>query len=141
MATPTVCPHDNQAITTPGPYYRQVHPNSFQNGQALPGSFIIKSTGCHYALSLNDGHRTTPDRCYREYTENNGRRSAAVLEVPLDELTQTGVFLIVDSPDGITCAHVDALYKETTSHKNRSDAQKALITAANRRRLAYIPEH
>ena len=140
MGPPTVCPHDNQAITTDGPYYRQVHPNNFQNGQALPGSFILKNTGCHYGLSLNDGACTTAVRCHREYTQNSGGLSAAVLEVSEQELTDTGAFAIVDSPDGITFAHVDALYKQPMSSKLRKDADKALMTAANRRRPAYIPE-
>ena len=139
MGTPTDCPHDNQAITTDGPYYRQVHPNNFQNGQALPGSFILKNTGCHFGLSLNDGARTTADRCHREYTQNSTNQSGAVFEVSGQELADTGAFVIVDSPDGITFAHVDALYKQPMSHKLRGDAQKALITAANRRRAAYVP--
>ena len=139
MATPTVCPHDNQAITTTGPYYRQVHPNNFQNGLALPGSFVLKNTGCHYALSLHDGHRTTPARCFQEYTENNGHSSAAVVEVSPTELTETGVFVVVDSPDGFTYAHVDALYNVPMSRKNRSDAQKTLIIAANKRGPVFVP--
>ena len=140
MGTPTVCPHDNQAITTDGPYYRQVHPNHFQNGQALPGSFILNSTGCHFGLSLNDGYRTTADRCHQEYTQNSGKLSAAVLEVSEQELTDTGAFVIVDSPDGVTFAHVDALYQHPMTRKQRSDVDKALMIAANRKGSAYIPK-
>ena len=140
MGSSTDCPHDNQAITTGGPYYRQVHPNNFQNGQALPGSFILNSTGCHFGLSLHDGVRTTADRCHQEYTKNSGKPSAAVLEISNQELTNIGAFVIVDSPDRITFAHVDALYKQPMSNKLRKDADKELMTAANRRGPAYIPK-
>lgn len=139
MGTPTVCPHDNEVITTGGPYYRQVHPNHFQNGQALPGSFILKNTGCHFALSLNDGARTTAKRCHQEFTQNSGNSSAAVLEVSVQELTDSGAFVVVDSPDGITHAHVDALYQQPMSSRLRGNAGKALLTAANNRGPAYIP--
>ena len=139
MGTPTVCPHGNQVITTGGPYYRQVHPNHFQNGQALPGSFILRNTGCHFALSLNDGARTTADRCHQEYTQNSRNKSAAVLEVSKQELTDSGVCVVVDSPDGITYAHVDALYPQNMSNGLRGKAAKALMTAANNRGPAYIP--
>ena len=100
MATPADCPHDNPAITGDGPYYRQVHPNNFQNGRNL---------------------------------------SAAVLQVSRQELIDTGASLIVDSPDGITFAHVDALYEKPMSNRLRSNAGKALLTAANRRGPAYVP--
>ena len=140
MGSSTVCPHDNQAITTDGPYYRQVHPNHFQNGQALPGSFILNDTGCHFGLSLHDGARTTAECCHQEYTKNSEKPSAAVLEVTEEELKGTGAFVIVDSPDGITFAHVDALYKHSLSNKLRKDAGKALMTAANRRGAVYIPK-
>ena len=139
MGTPADCPHDNQAITTDGPYYRQVHPNNFQNGQALPWAFILNSTGCHFALSLHDGVRTTAARSHQEYTQNSGKLSAAVLQVSEQELRDTGAFVIVDSPDGVTYAHVDALYKQPMSRKLRDDAGKALMTAANKRVPAYVP--
>lgn len=141
MGSCTVCPHDNEVITTDGPYYRQVHPNHFQNGQALPGSFILNGTGgCHFGLSLHDGARTTADRCHQEYTKNSEKPSAAVLEVTKEELRDTGAFVIVDSPDGITFAHVDALYEQLISKKFRKDAGKALMISANRRGPAYIPK-
>ena len=139
MATPADCPHDNPAITGDGPYYRQVHPNHFQNGQALPGSFILNDTGSHFGLSLHDGARTTAERCHREYTQNGGNLSAAVVQVSRQELIETGASVIVDSPDGITFAHVDALYEKPMSRRLRSNADKALMTAANRRGPAYIP--
>ena len=114
MGAPADCPHDNLVVDIEGPYYRQVHPVNFQDGVALPGSFILNATGrenarCHFALSLNDGVRTTADRCHREYTQDGKRRSAAVLEVTRQELTDSGALFVVDSPDGITYAHVDAL--------------------------------
>ena len=90
MATPANCPHDNPTITGDGLYYRQVHPNHFQNGQALPGSFILNDTGCHFGLSLHDGTRTTAERCHREYTQNGRNLSAAVLQVSRQELIDTG---------------------------------------------------
>ena len=55
MGASADCPHDNPVITTHGPYYRQVHPNHFQDGIALTGSFILGNTSCHFDLSLNDG--------------------------------------------------------------------------------------
>ena len=139
MGTPAVCPHDNPAITSLGPYYRQVHPNNFQNGQALPGSFILNDTGCHYGLSLHDGARTTAKRCHGEYTKS-GRQSAAVLEVSEQELSDSGKFVIVDSPDGTTFAHVDALYRQPLSNRQKSNVQKELLIAANKRGPAYVPE-
>ena len=45
----------------------------------------------------------------------------------------------MDSPDGITFAHVDALYEKPMSNRLRSNAGKALMTAANKRGAAYIP--
>ena len=142
---PADCPHDKPVITTHGPYYRQVHPNNFQNGVALPGSFVLnpttdpENTRCHFALSLNDGTRTTAQRCHREYTQIGGKKSAAVLEVTEQELTDSGTLFIVDSPDGITHAHVDALYKCSLTRGQREKAQKALLTAANKRGPAYVP--
>ena len=62
------------------------------------------------------------------------------LEVTKEELKDTGAFVIVDSPDEITFAHVDALYKQLLSNKLRKDVGKALMTAANRRGPAYIPK-
>lgn len=140
MGTPTVCPHDNQAITTDGPYYRQVHPNNFQNGLALPGSFILGDTGCHFSLSLNDGVRTTAERCHQEYVQNSGRKSATVLQVSKQDLTDSGAFLIVDSPNEIIFAHVDALYKQPMSNRQKKDVDKELMTAANKRGPAYVPK-
>ena len=140
MGSCTVCPHDNQVITTDGPYYRQVHPNYFQDGQALSRAFILNGTGCHFGLSFHDGARTTAKRCHQEYTKNSGTPSAAVVEVTEGELTDTGAFVIVDSPDGITFAHVDALYEQLISNKLRKDASKALMISANRRGPAYIPK-
>lgn len=139
MGTPTDCPHDRPVITTDGPYFRQVHPNKFQDGQALPGCFILNDTGCHYGLSLNDGARTTAARCHREYTHNSENTSAAVLEVSAHELAATGVLKIVDSPDEVTYAHVDALYEKPMSSRQRRAAGKELMAAANRRGPAYIP--
>lgn len=144
MGAPADCPHDNPVITTHGPYYRQVHPDYFQDGVALPRSFILNPTGpeyarCHFALSLNDGARTTADRCHREYTQNGNRRSAAVLEVTKQELTDSGALFIVDSPDGITHAHADALYNHPMTRKERDNVGKALMTAANKRGPAYAP--
>ena len=138
MGTPAVCPHDNQAITTHGPYYRQVHPNNFQNGVALPGSFVLQNTGCHFGLSLHDGARTTADRCHGEYAKS-GRESVAVLEVSEQELSDSGKFAVVDSPDGKTFAHVDALYRQPLSNRQKSNVQKELLIAANKRGPTYVP--
>ena len=140
MGTPAVCPHNNPPITTNGPYYRQVHPNNFQNGRALPGSFILNNTGCHYGLSLHDGARTTADLCHQEYTQDGNRRSATVLEISDQELTHSGVFVVVDSPDAITYVHVDALYKHALSNRQRKNADRELLVAANKRGLVYFPE-
>ena len=141
MGTPAVCPHDNQPITTQGPYYRQVHPNYFQDGLALPRAFILQDTGCgsHYGLSLNDGIRTTARRCHREYTHNGGYSSAAVLAVSEQELRESGAIAIVDSPNEITFAHVDALYKQPMSRRQRDNVGKALIAPANKRGPVYVP--
>ena len=133
------CPHDRPVITTDGPYYRQVHPNDFQNGVALPVAFRVKDTGCHYGLSLHDGVRTTAQRCHREYTVNGGNKSAAVFEVSLQELVGTGASKVVDSPDGISFAHVDALYENPMNHDVRQGVRSELTLAANRRGAVYVP--
>ena len=90
-------PHDHRTITSGGPYYRQVHPNNFQDGRVLSPAFVLQDTGCHLALSLNDGSRTTAARCHREYTQQSGHQSAAVLEVSADELAASGSHRVVDS--------------------------------------------
>ena len=66
--------------------------------------------------------------------------STSVLEVSEKELTGSGAFVVVDSPDGITRAHVDALYKPPMSSKQRKDVDKGLMTAANKRGPAYVPK-
>ena len=35
MAASAQCPHNHPTITSGGPYYRQAHPNNFQDGRAL----------------------------------------------------------------------------------------------------------
>ena len=72
MADPVQCPHNHQTVTNAGPYYRQVHPNNFQDGRAISPAFVLQDTGCHFTLSLSDGSRTTAERCYREYTQQSG---------------------------------------------------------------------
>ena len=141
MATPEDCPHYNPVITTHGPYYRQVHPDNFQEGRALAPSFILHDTGCgcHLGLSLNDAVRTSAERCHQEYIQNSGRPSAAVFEISETDLTKTGATLIVDSPNDISFAHVDALYKKPMTNKQRNDARKALANAANTRGPVYVP--
>ena len=37
---PEECPHGNATITGGGPYYRQVHPNNFQDGRVLSPAFV-----------------------------------------------------------------------------------------------------
>ena len=104
MATAAECPHDNRTITTGGPYYRQVHPNNVQDGRALSPAFVLQDTGCHLTPSLNDGSRTTPERCHREYTRYNEHQSPAALEVTGDELSASGADSVVDSPNEQTYA-------------------------------------
>ena len=69
---PEGCPHGNATITGGGPYYRQVHPNNFQDGRVLSPALVLHDTGCHLTLSLNDGARTTAERCHREFTAKGG---------------------------------------------------------------------
>lgn len=141
MATPAVCPHDNPAITTSGPYYRQVHPNNFQDGRALSPAFVLQHTGCHLTLSLNDGARTTAARCHREYTLTGEPLSAAVLEITLQELEESGTDRVVDSPDEQTHAHVDAMYGKPLSRRQQRNVGQSLAAAANRRGPAYQPHY
>ena len=42
MAAAEQCPHDHQTIANGGPYYRQVHPNNFQDGRALSPAFVLQ---------------------------------------------------------------------------------------------------
>ena len=81
MAIPPECPHGNYRIKTGGPYYRQVHPRNFQDGRVLPPAFILQETSCHLTLSLNDGARTTAQRCHLEYTQQGQRLSIAVARI------------------------------------------------------------
>ena len=140
MATPPECPHGNDRIETGGPYYRQVHPRNFQDGRVLPPAFILQDTSCHFTLSLNDGARTTAERCYLEYTGQGQRLSAAVVELTVQELEDSGARGIVDSPNEETDAHVDALYEAPMSRRQRREASQSLSAAANRRGPAYLPE-
>ena len=141
MAAPEQCPHDHQTIANGGPYYRQVHPNNFQDGRALSPAFVLQDTGCHFTLSLNDGSRTTAERCYREYTQQAGRQSAAVLEVITDELAASGSYHVVDSANEQTHAHVDAMYEKPMSRRQQRNAAQSLAAVANRRGPAYLPAH
>ena len=140
MATPPECPHGNDRIETGGPYYRQVHPRNFQDGRVLPPAFILQDTSCHLTLSLNDGARTTAERCHLEYTGQGQRLSAAVVELTVQELEDSGARHIVDSPNEETDAHVDALYEAPMSRRQRREASQSLSAAANRRGPAYLPE-
>ena len=140
MAIPPECPHGNDRIETDGPYYRQVHPRNFQDGRVLPPAFILQDTSCHFTLSLNDGTRTTAERCHLECTRQGQRLSAAVVELTAQELEESGAGLIVDSPNEETDAHVDALYDRPMSRRQRRDTAQALSAAASRREPAYLPE-
>ena len=141
MAIPAQCSHGNRTITTGGPYYRQVHPNNFQDGRALSPAFVLQDTGCHFTLSLNDGTRTTAERCHREYTQNGERQSAAVLEVTADELATSGANRVVDSPNEQTHAHVDTMYEKPMTRRQQRNAAQTLASAANRRGPAYLLYH
>jgi hypothetical protein len=46
---------------------------------------------------------------------------------------------VVDSPNQITYAHADGMFKHDLSRKARSNIEKALITAANERGPAFVP--
>ena len=141
MAAPERCSHDHQTINNVGPYYRQVHPNNFQDGRALSPAFVLQDTGCHFTLSLNDGSRTTAERCHREYTQQGGRQSAAVLEVTAAELAASGSHRVVDSANEQTHGHVDAMYEQPMSRRQQRNAAQSLVAAANRRGPAYLPAH
>ena len=134
---PTVCPHDNLRVVAGGPYYRQVHPNNFQEGRALSSAFTLQDTGCHLTMSLNDGARTTAERCYLEYTQNGERLSAAALTITEQELVESGAAGIVDSPGEETHAHVDAIYEKPLSRRQQRNVGQFLATATNRRGPAY----
>ena len=133
----TVCPHDNPRVVAGGPYYRQVHPNNFQEGRALSSAFALQDTGCHLTMSLNDGARTTAERCYLEYTQNGERVSAAALAITEQELVESGAARIVDSPGEETHAHVDAIYEKPLSRRQQRNVGQFLAMAANRRGPAY----
>ena len=139
MAASEQSPHDHETVTTGGPYYRQVHPNNFQDGRALSPAFVLQDTGCHFTLSLKDGSRTTAARCHREYTQQDGRQAAAVLEVSPDELAASGSDRVVDAPNEQTHAHVDAMCDKPMSRCQQRNAAQALVAAANRRGPAIFP--
>ena len=140
MAIPPECPHGNDRIETDGPYYRQVHPRNFQDGRVLPSAFILQETSCHLTLSLNDGARTTAQRCHLEYTRQGRRLSIAVAELTGQELEDSGATHIVDSPNEDTDAHVDALYERPMTRRQRRDVAQSLSATANQRGPAYLPE-
>ena len=81
---PEKCPHGNTTITGGGPYYRQVHPNNFQEGRVLSKAFVSQNTGCHLTLS------------HREFTAKGGRLSAAVVSISTDELAESGAERVAD---------------------------------------------
>ena len=139
MGTPSLCPHDNPTITAGGPYYRQVHPNNFQDGRVLSPAFVLQDMGCHMTLSLNDGARTTARRCYLEYTGGGERSSVAVLEITSRELEESGAVRVVDSPNEQTHAHVDAIYQRPLSRRQQRNVAQFLTVSANKRSPAYRP--
>ena len=132
------CDHRRNRIETTGPLYRQVHPNNFQDGRALPPAFILQETSCHLTLSLNDGARTSPGKCYNEYTAT-GRKSAAVLQPTNQDLYESGQELISDSPNDQTTAHVDAAFPVSMSRRERRETAQSLAKATNRNGTAYVP--
>ena len=136
---PEECPHGNATITDGGPYYRQVHPNNFQDGRVLSPTLVLQNTGCHLTLSLNARARTTAERSHREFTEKGGRLSAAVVSISTDELAESGAERVEDSPNEQTHAHVDALYDQPLSRRQRRNVAQSLVIAANRKVPAYIP--
>ena len=136
---PEGCPRGNATITGGGPYYRQVHPNNFQDGRVLSPAFVLHDTGCHLTLSLNNGARTTAERCHREFTAKGGRLSAAVVSISTDELASSGAERVVDSPNEQTHAHVDPMYDQPHSRRQRRNVAQSLVMAANRKVPAYIP--
>lgn len=136
---PADCPHDNPTLTTGGPYFRQVHPNNFQEGRVLSPAFLLQDTGCHLILSLNDGARTTAELCHRQYTRNGQRSSAAVLELTASELSGSGAHRVVDSPNQETQAHVDALYLKPLNRRQQRNVGQFLAAVANRKGPAYLP--
>ncbi len=136
---PEECPHGNTTITGGGPYYRQVHPNNFQDGRVLSPAFVLQDTGCHLTLSLNDGARTTAERCHREFTEKGVRLSAAVVSISTDELAESGAERVADSPNEQTHAHVDPMYDQLLNRRQRRNVAQSLVIAANRKVPAYIP--
>ncbi len=121
------------------PYYRQVHPNNFQDGRAISPAFVLQDTGCHFTLSLNDGRRTTAERCYRDYAQHDDRLSAAALEVTAGELAASSTDRVVDSPNEQTHAHMDAMYEKPITRRQQRNAAQAQGSAANRRGPAYVP--
>lgn len=141
MATPEHCPHYNADVTGVGPYYRQVHPTNFQDGRALSPAFTLQETECHLTLSLNDGARTTAERCHREYTGEGQRLSVAVMELTTREVEESGARRIVESPNEQTYAHVDAVYGKPMSRRQRREAAQSLTAAANRRGPVYLQEN
>ena len=140
MATPAQCPHDNPPVTGDGPYYRQVHPRNSQDGRVISPAFTLQETECHLTLSLNDGARTTPERCHREYTGHAQRLSAAVMALTAQELEESGAEYIVDSPNDQTHAHVDAVYPWPMNRRQRRQAAQTLTRAANRKGPVYLPK-
>ena len=134
------CDHRRNRIETIGPRYRQVHPNNFQDGRALPPAFILQETSCHLTLSLNDGARTSPDKCYEEYTAT-GRKSAAVLQLTNQDLHESGHELTSDSPKDQTTAHVDAAFPVSLSRRRKREIAQSLAKATNRNGTAYMPRN
>ena len=100
----------------------------------------MQDADCHYTLSLNDGARTTPERCHEEYTGRSQRMSAAVMELSTQDLEKSGVASIIDSPNDQTHAHVDALYERPMSRGQRRGVAQSLASAANRRAPVYLAE-
>ena len=95
----------------------------------FPGSLediiVLQDTGCRFTLSLNDGRRTTAERCYRDYTQHDDRLSAAAPEVTADELAASSTDRVVDSPNEQTHAHMDAMYEKPIARRQQRNAAQA----------------
>ena len=90
-------------------------------------AFVLHDTSCHLTLS------------HREFTAKGGRLSAAVVSISTDELAESGAERVADSPNEQTHAHVDAMYDQPLSRRQRRNVAQSLVMAANRKVPAYIP--
>ena len=62
-----------------------------------------------------------------------------MVSISTDELAESGAERVVDSPNEQTHAHVDPMYDQLLSRRQRRNVAQSLVMVASRKVPAYIP--